>query len=207
MYRDQRTCASSSQGHDGLQLSMSIHHQRGFNLIEALVAAVVLSMGLLGIAALQLTGMRNTQGSYYRSQAVTLMNDISERIYANTPGMSSYAGFDTSSGATACSSTTAPTACAMSTASTVAACTPAQMAAYDVYAVGCGVNGVTSMLPNGSMQIVCMDAGSPAAAVCPAGPPTRSRLQVVVNWTEQGTVNASAVAADTAQSAAMIIQP
>ncbi|HEU4781279.1 MAG TPA: type IV pilus modification protein PilV [Steroidobacteraceae bacterium] len=59
------------------------HRSRGFTLIEALVALVVLSIGLLGVAALQLTSLRSNHGSAMRSQATFLAYDIIDRMRAN----------------------------------------------------------------------------------------------------------------------------
>ena len=59
------------------------HRARGFTLIEALVALVVLSIGLLGVAALQLTSLRSNHGSAMRSQATFLAYDIIDRMRAN----------------------------------------------------------------------------------------------------------------------------
>lgn len=58
----------------------------GFSLIEVLVALVVLSIGLLGLAALQTTGLRLSHQSYQRSQAVILAYDMLDRIRANPTG-------------------------------------------------------------------------------------------------------------------------
>lgn len=57
--------------------------QRGTTLIETLVALVVLSVGLLGIAALQMTSLRNNRGAHFRSQAQVLAYDIADRMRAN----------------------------------------------------------------------------------------------------------------------------
>lgn len=57
--------------------------QGGFTLIEVMVAVVVLSIGLLGLAALQTTGLRNNHSAYYRSQATFLAYDITDRMRAN----------------------------------------------------------------------------------------------------------------------------
>ena len=57
--------------------------QRGFTLIEILVTVVLISVGLLGIAALQLTTLRGNQESYVRSQANVLAGDILDRIRGN----------------------------------------------------------------------------------------------------------------------------
>lgn len=56
---------------------------RGFTLIEVLVALLVLSIGLLGIAGLQLKSLRDSQDAYLRSQASILAADIIERMRAN----------------------------------------------------------------------------------------------------------------------------
>ena len=58
-------------------------NQRGTTLIETLVALVVLSVGLLGIAALQMTSLRNNRGAHLRSQAQVMAYDITDRMRAN----------------------------------------------------------------------------------------------------------------------------
>ena len=44
---------------------------------------VVLAIGLLGLAGLQSTSIQSNQGSYYRSQATVLANDMADRMRAN----------------------------------------------------------------------------------------------------------------------------
>ncbi len=44
--------------------------QRGVGLIEVLIAVLVLSIGLLGMAGLQVASMRNNQSAYQRGMAV-----------------------------------------------------------------------------------------------------------------------------------------
>jgi type IV pilus assembly protein PilV len=56
----------------------------GFTLIEMLVAVVVLSVGLLGLASLQALSLRTNDGAYYRTQAAQLGYDILERMRSNT---------------------------------------------------------------------------------------------------------------------------
>jgi type IV pilus assembly protein PilV len=53
-------------------------------LIEILVAIVVLSIGLLGLAGLQLKGLQVNQGSVYRWQAAMLAQDIADRMRADS---------------------------------------------------------------------------------------------------------------------------
>lgn len=56
---------------------------RGFTLIESLVALLVLSIGLLGIAAMQLASLQANNGAFQRTQATFLAQDIADRMRAN----------------------------------------------------------------------------------------------------------------------------
>jgi len=53
-------------------------------LVEVMIALVILSVGLLGLAGLQVQGLRGTSGSNSRVQAIFIINDMAERIHANT---------------------------------------------------------------------------------------------------------------------------
>ena len=66
-----------------MQLSHYRKGQRGFSLIEVLVALVVLSIGMLGIAALYVDSLRSGRTAIHRTQAVILVSDMAERIRAN----------------------------------------------------------------------------------------------------------------------------
>ena len=63
---------------------------RGFTLVEALVALLALSIGLLGVAGLQLSGLRNNLSAAWRSQATYLSYDVIDRIRANRNARTSY---------------------------------------------------------------------------------------------------------------------
>ncbi|MFN3296231.1 type IV pilus modification protein PilV [Caldimonas sp.] len=56
---------------------------RGVSLIEVLVAVLVLSIGLLGIAGLQARALKNSQSAYERSQAVALTYMMLDAMRAN----------------------------------------------------------------------------------------------------------------------------
>ena len=64
----------------------------GFTLLEAMIALLVLSIGLLGIAALQAQGLRYNTDSYIRSQATILAYDIIERMRINSTNAAAYVG-------------------------------------------------------------------------------------------------------------------
>ncbi|AMN47265.1 type IV pilus assembly protein PilV [Steroidobacter denitrificans] len=59
------------------------HRSYGTTLIEVLVTLVVISVGLLGIAGLQLVSLRNNKDATIRTQASVLAADIADRMRAN----------------------------------------------------------------------------------------------------------------------------
>ena len=97
---------------------------RGFSLVEVLVALLVLSIGLLGLAALQTTSMQYNTGSYFRTQATFLAYDIIDRMRANNAAVvdSDGNGYDQPTS----SAVTVTVNCDTSS------CTSAQLATYDV---------------------------------------------------------------------------
>ena len=95
--------------------------QDGFTLLEVLIALLVLSIGLLGLAALQTTGLRSNQMATMRTQATQRSYDMADRMRANQAGVDaqSYVQSTTSdipSVAVNC---------------TTATCTSAQMVVFD----------------------------------------------------------------------------
>ena len=60
-------------------------HCVGVGLIEVLIAILVMGIGLLGIAAMQATALRNSQSSLERSQAVIHSYGILDAMRANLP--------------------------------------------------------------------------------------------------------------------------
>lgn len=65
-------------------------HQAGVSLVEVLVSVLILSIGLLGIAAMQATALRNGQSSLERSQAVVLTYSILDAIRADRDNVALY---------------------------------------------------------------------------------------------------------------------
>lgn len=59
------------------------HHQQGLSLIEVLIAALILAIGLLGIAAMQAVTLKNSQSAFDRTQAVVLSYSMFDAMRAN----------------------------------------------------------------------------------------------------------------------------
>lgn len=69
----------------------STQKQSGFTMLEALIALVVVSLGLLGIAGIIANSLKLNQGAQARSQASWLANDIIDRMRANRAKATDYA--------------------------------------------------------------------------------------------------------------------
>jgi type IV pilus assembly protein PilV len=67
-----------------------LHGQRGISLVEAMVALIVLAIGMLGIAALHVESVKANRTALLRTQAVNLANDLADRIRANRQAGVSY---------------------------------------------------------------------------------------------------------------------
>jgi type IV pilus assembly protein PilV len=101
-------------------------HCRGASLLEVLVAMLLLSFGLLSLAAWHARSLHHGRSAQYRAVAAQLALDLSERMRANGPGVAAdaynhlqpYAASDAREPEPACADP--------------ARCTPAEMAARDI---------------------------------------------------------------------------
>lgn len=168
-------------------------------MIEVLVTLVILSIGLLGLAALQLTGLRSNSGAGFRSIASMLATDIADRMRANPTAVNSGSFANVSTAAIACGTTPVPYCSEYydgSNNQTAQTCTPAQLAAFDINVWYCGsVNGTV----HGGGIANLLPAGASATIVCNAAPCTPgSQYTITINWTE---VSANRNSAATGQGA------
>ncbi|AUM00879.1 type IV pilus modification protein PilV [Zoogloeaceae bacteirum Par-f-2] len=63
--------------------------ETGFSLLEVLIAVLVLAVGLLGMAALQINALKNNQSSFQRTQAVMLSYYMLDAMRANRDDVAS----------------------------------------------------------------------------------------------------------------------
>ncbi|MGI9221134.1 MAG: type IV pilus modification protein PilV [Woeseiaceae bacterium] len=66
--------------------------RKGFSLVEVLIALVVLSVGMLGVAGLYVQSMQASRTSMLRHHAVILAGDVADRIRANPNAGAAYQG-------------------------------------------------------------------------------------------------------------------
>jgi type IV pilus assembly protein PilV len=147
---------------------VSARRESGFGIMEVLVALVVLSLGLLSIAGLQIISIRSVHGSFVRGQAMLSAYAIADRMRANRLAVRDLDGnpigfYNSADGATY----QAPfdNDCTEG-AGAATACTAAEMAAHDLFE---WTQSVAARLPNGQ-GTVCIDGtsndGTPAAPAC-----------------------------------------
>lgn len=58
-------------------------NSRGITLLEVLIALVILSIGLLGLAGLQTISLQFNTSAYYRTQATALAYGLADRMRSN----------------------------------------------------------------------------------------------------------------------------
>lgn len=77
-------------------------NQRGVGLVEIMVAVVIVSIGFLAAASMQVQGMRFSQSAYFRSQAYFMASEIIDRMRNNSVAVADglYTGQTTSPTAT-----------------------------------------------------------------------------------------------------------
>ncbi|MDH5516204.1 MAG: type IV pilus modification protein PilV [Gammaproteobacteria bacterium] len=63
---------------------MTIKKQSGFSLIEVLLAFLILSIGLLGVAGLQTTSVKASHTAMLRTIAITKVQELIERMRSNS---------------------------------------------------------------------------------------------------------------------------
>lgn len=110
--------------------------QQGFTLVESMVSLVVLSVGMIGIAALYAQGLGAGRSALYRTQAVNLVADMADRIRANRMAIGAYGGPVNNNGC--------------DPAGGGVDCAPPEMAAHDLFLWD---QQVRQILPNGQWQV------------------------------------------------------
>lgn len=135
----------------------STNAQKGFTLLEVLIALLIVSFGMLGVAGLQLVTLKSNSSSQYRSLAVHFAQEISERMRSNELVLQEDA-FRTpfiayNSPATA---KTHPSLNTFTASCKTLGCLPQQQALNDLAE---WQQGIAVSFPNG-IGIVCIDSGT-----------------------------------------------
>lgn len=162
------------------QIGSRHSRQQGFSLIEILIALLVLAVGFLGSASLQSVGVKQTQNTYFRTQADLVARDLADRMRSNPLGARAndyvWAG-----------GTPALTSCYAG-----ANCDASTMAAADLSEAFAWMQ--RAALPSGDFMIAAGPAGAPY-------------FQITVLWDERrdGSVGRNCNPADSADMTCLIV--
>lgn len=175
---------------------MKMTQSRGFSMLEVLVTLIIIMLGILGLAGMQMLAINSTQIAKTRSLAAILASSLTAEMQANVGYWGSSAA-DTDvkgDGSIDFTKTSLPgnsTLNAFSDNCQSTSCTAAKMAAYDMKKWGVSL---ATLLPSGTGNVSCNGA---VPVVC----------TIAVQWKEKNVAlhnpkgdEAGALASGTSQS-------
>jgi len=149
--------------------------QSGFSMLEVLIAVLVFSLGIIGLAGLLIFAIQSNHVAYLRTQATFLAHNMADRMSANPAGLWNNAYNDNNYPVSA------------STASCAAGCNPQQLADYDKAQWS---TQLSTFLPNAHGSINCITNGiayTPTAAQIDMRPPYAGTCTMTLTWNEAGS--------------------
>lgn len=149
-----------------------LRFQRGVSMLEVLIAIVLLTIGLLGVAHLQFRMQSAELEAYQRTQAIVLLQEMVDRINANRRNAADYV-----------------TASPLGTASTINCASPATLALKDQCEWHAALLGRNET--RGGVQLGAMNG----ARGCVSNPVATMPRQVIVAVAWQGLTPTTAPAA------------
>lgn len=173
---------------------------KGFTLLEILVAVVIFSIGLLGLASLQTTSLKLTNDSLDRTVATILANDMIDRMRANVEATS--LGTTSPYNNPSKNATSNPNCYGLNSdgsSSDSAQCDSTQMAQNDFADWYAAIQGsaatswrpaITALLPSGN-GVVCIDStpndGTPSSVSCDGitAVPSKPVFSIKIWWIER----------------------
>lgn len=155
--------------------------ETGITLIEVLVTVLVVSIGMLGLASLQATSIKEGMDTSKRSQGLWMIDELAARMRVNSAGLET--GY-TEAG-------TIATLCNDAVAQCIGAneCTGNQMARFDVWQVICGPNAGDGVIASSNDNINLTDY----SITCDTAPCTSdSNFTISISWIAKAVTDATA---------------
>jgi type IV pilus assembly protein PilV len=158
----------------------SLHHPaKGFSLVEVLVALVIVSIGLLGLAKMESLALSSADTAGTRTIASIQASSLAGMMHADHD----YWGSPNATTSTVVTFTDAPSitgtnmqlASSTQTCTSAAPCTPLVMAQYDLYQ---WATTLQTLLPGFQATIACTPASLAAA------PPSPVTCTITIDWAE-----------------------
>lgn len=161
----------------------------GFSLIEVLIAIFVIAIGLLGVAGMQSTLLKDGFDTAQRSQMIWLAQEMVSRMRVNDQGRAT--GYTTAAANNNLCNNGPTKMCSdyfsvlgNAKVNAAADCTANEMAEFDVWELSCGYqnpNTSTDALDNLRITGVDITCASAVAGVCNED----SNFTVTFNWTSK----------------------
>lgn len=152
-----------------------LSRQRGVSLIEVMMAVLIFSIGLLGLAGLMVMATRSNHAAYLRTQVTFLANNMANRMSANPTGVwrgdYNNTAYPIAAGAAGCGSG--------------AACNAAALATHDQQLWS---GQLRTFLPNPHAQISCTgtsSVGYDPTAQLNLRPPYGGLCTMQISWSER----------------------
>lgn len=140
-----------------MRIDTVIHRPRGFSLVEVMVALVVMSVGLLGIAKMQAVALSNTTVSSSRALAAIEAASLAASMHENRAYWNTTAPITPTISVQGTTVTNLPVNPAPTCLDVTTACTPIKLAAYELQQ---WANQLASLLPNDQVTITCTQTAS-----------------------------------------------
>lgn len=170
----------------------ALQKSRGFTLLEVLIALLVFSLGLLGLAGLMIMSVKTNHSAYLRTQATFLAESMADRMRADPLAIwaSSYNG-------------SYPVASRIDPCSGGVACDFVNVANRDK---AIWSQQLFDSLPNAAATITCTPSAGIVTPSASANPPYNGLCTMVITWNESSTQAAVSTGMQT-QRFAWVFQP
>ena len=166
-----------------------ISHLNGFTLMEVLIALLIFSLGMLGLAGLMVVSVKTNHSAYLRTQASFIAQSMANRMRSNLGLILDYNGtYAGAGGADPCAAGVA--------------CSNPNIVIRDIWQFR---EQISTFLPNPTATINC-DGTSLGSAAQAGSAPFNGLCTVSLTWSE-GTLKRDAVGAATPQTFAWVFQP
>lgn len=163
---------------------------KGVSLIEVLIVMIIIAVGMLGLAGMQMVSIKQTTNSALQTQAMLLADDIVERMRANRNALFNGPSITAANYGKSIGSSF-PTSAAASCSSALG-CTPELMATADLAAWS---TMIQNSLPVDASRLssdtfICLDRNADDAADCDGG---GSTFLIQLAWNEVSSFDGSTV--------------
>lgn len=164
---------------------------RGFTLLEVLIALLVFSLGLMGLAGLMVLSVKTNNSAYLRTQASFMAQSMADRMRANLGQIPAYVGNYSAT-------TIAGDSCI------TASCAPLAIAARDK---SIWSTQLVAMLPNPRANIACTGASLSTTASTSGAATYNGLCTLTIKWTEATLERTASAGAPPDQTFAWVFQP